>query len=95
MARAGLSRPVTAWLVLIHRWIGIAACLLFLLWFVSGMVMTVVRFPDLGPAETIAGLPAIGWTKVRIGPAEAERIASPDGPARAEQRERREAWQQS
>ncbi len=31
--------------MLIHRWIGIAACLLFAMWFASGLVMLYVPYP--------------------------------------------------
>jgi PepSY-associated TM region len=63
------------WLYLIHRWIGIGACLLFLIWFLSGLVMVYVPYPSLTARERLAGLPAIDWSVVRIGPAEVQRAA--------------------
>ena len=83
MANTGLAHRGKRWLYLIHRWVGIAACLLFLFWFLSGLVMVYMPFPALTSAERLAGLPAIDWPAVRIGPDAAERIASPDAPARA------------
>jgi hypothetical protein len=71
------------WLYLIHRWIGIGACLLFLIWFLSGLVMIYVPFPSLTAAERLAGLPVIDWSAVRIGPVEAARVADPSAPARS------------
>ena len=44
--RAGLR-----WLVWFHRWTGIALCLLFAVWFVTGAVMLFVPFPSLPPGE--------------------------------------------
>ena len=35
------------WLYLGHRWLGIVTCLLFAIWFVSGVVMMYVGFPAL------------------------------------------------
>ena len=43
-------------LVVVHRWLGVAFCLLFAMWFVSGIVMHFVAFPALTEAERVAGL---------------------------------------
>lgn len=43
-------------IVLLHRWLGIAFCLLFAMWFASGIVMHFVPFPSLTDAERFAGL---------------------------------------
>ena len=42
------------WLYFVHRWLGVAACLLFVLWFISGLTMMYVRFPRLQEAERVA-----------------------------------------
>jgi len=47
------------WMYLIHRWSGIAGCLLMALWFVSGIVMLYVGLPKLTPWERLAGLPEL------------------------------------
>ncbi|MBB4843014.1 putative iron-regulated membrane protein [Paucibacter oligotrophus] len=44
------------WLYLLHRWAGIALCLVMALWFVSGLVMLYVGYPKLTPAEQLRGL---------------------------------------
>lgn len=44
---------------LIHRWTGVAACVLMALWFVSGMVMLFVGYPKLTPWERLAALPTL------------------------------------
>ena len=36
---------------LIHRWTGVAACVLMALWFVSGIVMLFIGYPKLTPCE--------------------------------------------
>lgn len=56
------------WLYLSHRWIGIALCLLFSAWFISGIVMMYVDFPQLDRAERLAGLPPLDFSSARLTP---------------------------
>ncbi len=63
------------WLYLTHRWVGIVTCLLFAMWFVSGLVMVYVPFPALSGAERLRGLAPIDWAQVRTGPGEAAAAA--------------------
>src|SRR3954447_11679038 len=56
------------WLYISHRWVGIVTCLLFAMWFVSGVVMMYVAFPALTDGERLAALPDIAWSKVQIAP---------------------------
>ncbi|MDE2472733.1 MAG: PepSY domain-containing protein [Bradyrhizobium sp.] len=58
-------------LVLLHRWLGIGFCLLFAMWFASGIVMHFVRFPSLDEAARFAGLLPIDLSQVLRGPDEA------------------------
>ena len=58
-------------IVLLHRWLGIAFCLLFAMWFASGIVMHFVPFPSLAEAERFAGLAPVAGGEVRIAVAEA------------------------
>ncbi len=44
---------------LAHRYLGIALCLMFTLWFASGYLMMYVRFPSLTPEERHVHLPAL------------------------------------
>ena len=60
------------WLYLTHRWIGIATCLLFVLWFASGLVMLYVPFPELDRDEQLPGLAPIAWGEVAHLPPQAE-----------------------
>jgi uncharacterized iron-regulated membrane protein len=61
-------RTIKYWLYFIHRWIGIATCLLFVAWFASGLVMLYVPFPSLDAEERLEGLPPIAWEQVEHGP---------------------------
>lgn len=43
-------------LIFVHKWLGISLALLFLMWFLSGIVLCYVPFPNLTQAERHAGL---------------------------------------
>lgn len=64
---------------LVHRWTGVAACVLMALWVFSGAVMLFVGYPKLLPAERLGVLPALSAAPCCIPVAEALRhIRSPD-----------------
>lgn len=58
-------------LILSHRWLGVAFCLLFAMWFASGIVMHFVPYPALSDAQRFAGLMPIDFASVKRGPTEA------------------------
>jgi len=64
-------RCARRWLYLVHRWAGIAGCLLIAMWFLSGLVMMYVAFPALTDSERHAGLPPLDLPAVRVAPAAA------------------------
>src|SRR3954447_22150175 len=66
---------MTGALILLHRWLGIACCLLFAMWFASGIVMHFVPFPALTEAERVGGLAPVKLEQVRHGPAEAAALS--------------------
>lgn len=92
--RIGLAlRRALLW---VHRWLGVATCLLFAMWFASGIVMLYVPFPSLSDAERLRGLAPLEAGAVRVGPAEALRIAGvPEGARelRLTASQGRPAWQ--
>ena len=53
-------------LYLTHRWAGIGLCLLFAMWFATGIVMMYVPFPNLDPVERYAGLEPIEGNHVHV-----------------------------
>jgi uncharacterized iron-regulated membrane protein len=63
-----LGHRLKRWLYLTHRWVGIVTCLLFAMWFVSGLVMLYVPYPELKQAEWLAGQRPIAWSQVKVGP---------------------------
>src|SRR4249919_3486382 len=58
-------------LVYTHRWLGIAGCVLFVAWFLSGIVMMYARMPGLANEERLARAPALDLSTVTVSPAEA------------------------
>ena len=62
-------------IVLLHRWLGIAFCLLFAMWFATGIVMHFVPFPSLTETERFAGLALVDSARVKIMPADAVRAS--------------------
>ena len=64
-----MSRHLTARvLVYTHRWLGIVSGVLFLVWFVSGIVMMYARMPELSSVERLARLPVINPASMRVMP---------------------------
>lgn len=68
------------WMFLTHRWLGVALCVLFAMWFVSGMVMMYVGYPKLTQAERLTHLPALRAAAVPLEPAQALAAAGLNGP---------------
>ena len=62
-------------LTLVHRWLGILFCLLFAMWFASGIVMHFVQFPSLTEAERIDGLAPFDLSQASLGAADAVRAS--------------------
>jgi hypothetical protein len=58
-------------LILFHRWLGVAFCLLFAMWFATGIIMHFVPFPALKESERFAGSASLDISPVEHGPAEA------------------------
>ena len=58
-------------LIFVHRWLGVALCVLFLLWFPSGIGMMYWDFPSVAPADRLERSPALDASKVVLSAAEA------------------------
>lgn len=55
-------------LFLLHRWAGIVLCLFFALWFVSGIFMMYVEFPQLTNVERLAGSSRLDFSTATLAP---------------------------
>ena len=58
-------------LIFIHRWLGIALCVVFLLWFPSGIGMMYWTFPDVSRDDRLERSPALDASRIKLSPAEA------------------------
>src|SRR5436190_4119052 len=77
-------RIVRKWLILSHRYLGIALCLLLVMWFGSGIVMIYAGgMPALTPEARRAHLPAIDFSRVTLSAADAAARAGLDAPPSA------------
>jgi hypothetical protein len=60
------------WLIVTHRWAGVALSLLFVIWFASGIAMIYARdMPSLTPETRLDRLPPIPFDRVRLSVARA------------------------
>lgn len=59
------------WTIYVHRWLGIAGCLIFVMWFVSGVVMVYARMPRLTAEERLFRLEPVDLTKLGTTPSDA------------------------
>ena len=58
-------------LIFVHRWLGIALCLLFLLWFPSGIGMLYFPMPSVTPTSRFERLPILQASTVMVSPGDA------------------------
>lgn len=63
------------WLIYTHRWLGIVGGLVFIMWFVSGVVMMYERMPRLTAEERLARLTPLAPALIRISAEAAARGA--------------------
>jgi hypothetical protein len=59
------------WLYWTHRWLGIGGCLLFVMWFASGVVMMYVGYPNLTDEERLPGLRPVRFEQALVAPSAA------------------------
>src|SRR5215469_340234 len=76
MPRAGPSFRYFAvlthrWAILTHRWLGVALCILFAMWFVSGIVLMYCDYPTVGAEDRLARAKPIDGARIRLSPPEA------------------------
>lgn len=66
--RVALKDQFQQTIITIHRWLGVLACILFVMWFVSGLVLAYVRFPAMSLDERLSVLKPIDWRQVQVTP---------------------------
>jgi hypothetical protein len=58
-------------LIFVHRWMGVALCLLFLMWFLSGMVMMYWTYPEVTIGDRLSRAQVLDASRIRLSPDEA------------------------
>ena len=66
-------------LYLAHRWFGIAMCVLFAMWFSTGIIMMYVEYPELTEEERLAKLAPLDFDGVGLSADEAITASGLDG----------------
>ena len=55
-------------LIFVHRWIGVALSVIFLLWFASGIVMMYWSFPGVTAEQRLERLPVLNPDQIKVSP---------------------------
>ena len=69
-----MSRSTTAlrrYSILIHRWMGVGFCVLFVVWFVSGIVLMYWDFPRWSNVKRLPGMEVLDASQLQVSPEEA------------------------
>jgi hypothetical protein len=70
-------------LIVVHRWLGVALCGVFLLWFPSAIVMMYRSYPEVTAADQLAHAPVLDAGAIRLSPSDAWRSLGETGSPRA------------
>ena len=65
------SAPLKRFLIVVHRWLGVALSVVFLIWFVSGIVMMYWSFPDISAQDRLQRAPALDAARITVSPEQA------------------------
>lgn len=69
-------------LIVLHRWLGVPLCVLFVLWFASGIGMMYWGMPAVSTQDRLDRMPALDPAKIALSPEEAaDRIGEKASPA--------------
>jgi hypothetical protein len=68
---SGILTQLRNALIFVHRWMGVSFCLLFLLWFASGMAMMYWDYPSVSAADRLSKAPALNAAQIHLSPQEA------------------------
>src|SRR6185436_13914127 len=58
-------------LIVVHRWLGVALCVLFTLWFASGIGMMYWGMPAITAQDRLDRMPALDPSGISLSPEEA------------------------
>src|ERR1700682_4119772 len=78
-----IGNAILNWTILIHRWMGVVFCGLFLSWFVSGIVLMYCPFPGVDAYDRMSRAMTIDASRIHIAPGQAlERLHASSAPSR-------------
>jgi hypothetical protein len=66
-----IGSAVKRLLIFTHRWLGVALSVVFLLWFVSGIVMMYWSFPGVSARDRLERAPALSPEQIKVSPEQA------------------------
>src|SRR5580704_15050449 len=78
-----LLRRLRNFAIFLHRWLGLVFCLLFAMWFFSGMVLAYWDFPQVSESDLLAHAQPIDPSHVQVSPEEAYARLGEDNPPEA------------
>jgi len=58
-------------LIVVHRWLGVALSVVFLIWFVSGIVMMYWSFPGISTEDRLQRAPTLDPARITVSPEQA------------------------
>ncbi len=66
--------------IFLHRWMGVPCCLLFVLWFASGIGMMYWQYPMVSEADRLNHAAVLDGSKIQLSPADAYARFAADAP---------------
>jgi hypothetical protein len=71
-------------LIFVHRWMGVALSVIFLLWFVSGIVMMYWTYPSVTTADRLQREPVLDPSRIKLSASEAAAVLGDANPGQAQ-----------
>jgi len=65
-------------LIFVHRWLGVALSIIFMTWFLSGIVMMYWSYPEVGASDRLQRAPRLDPARVTVSPEQAFAAAGRD-----------------
>lgn len=69
MNKVGIQ--IRRYAILVHRWLGVVFCVLFAVWFISGIVMMYWSYPKVSAETRLSKSQPLDASRIRISPAQA------------------------
>lgn len=65
-----MKTKLRRWAILWHRWLGVTLCVLFVVWFISGIVMMYTDYPRVEKARLLETAQPLSMEMVRVAPSQ-------------------------